>query len=192
MIISETRQVILGIYGGEISRKKPVTERVLDQLSESGRPSALRLLSFSSDSNLREPGCLLCPFPFSWNRFSWISPFPSDVFFSSSFLFLEQDQPVFTLGGGQGICPMSQGLDWQCEGPVLAASLEGLMCPDLGKVTHFNILQQKLRHIGMYLACLSFDGALLQRDLARTPASPRPCSSDCLSFQVKQGMKYRF
>ena len=143
------------IYGGEISRKKPVTERVLDQLSEFGRPRALRLLSFRSDSNPCELGCLflLCPFPFSWNRFSWISPFPSDLFFSSSFLFLEQDQPVFTLGG-QGMCPMSQGLDWQCEGPVLAASLEGLMCPDLGKVTNFNILQQKLRHIGMYLACL--------------------------------------
>ncbi|KAB0397549.1 hypothetical protein E2I00_014574 [Balaenoptera physalus] len=74
----------------------------------------------------------------------------SDLFFSSSFLVLEQDQPVFTLGG-QGMCPMSQGLDWQCEGPVLAASLEGLMCPDLGKVTNFNILQQKLRHIGYCL-----------------------------------------
>lgn len=61
---------------------------------------------------------------------------------SSSFLFLEKDQPVLTLGG-QGECPMNQGLDRQCEGPVLAAFLEDLIGPGLGKGTNFSILQQK-------------------------------------------------
>lgn len=40
---------------------------------------------------------------------------------SSSFLFLEQDHPVFTLGAAEGVCPLSWGLDWKGEVAVLAA-----------------------------------------------------------------------
>lgn len=144
MIISETRQVILRIYGGEISRKKPVTERVLDQLSEFGRPSALRLLSFSLIPTSVNLGSSCAHFLFLGIGFlgylHFLQMFSS---FPPSF-FLNKISLCSLWVGGQGICPMSQGLDWQCEGPVLAASLEGLMCPDLGKVTNFNILQQKL------------------------------------------------
>lgn len=66
--------------------------------------------------------------------------------FSSSFLSPEQDPPVFSLGGGEGMCPLSRELDWKGEVAVVL--------PGLGEVTNDRRLQQEQRQAGVHLACL--------------------------------------
>lgn len=143
-------------------------------------PGVWDFLSLPSWLQPCELGCqvLLCPFPFSWNRFSQRSSSSFKSFSSLPLSFFLNKVSLCSFFGGEGMCPMSQDLiGWgRCQ--FLLSLWRAWMSPDLGKITNYTQYSSEAgTHWCVFLAGFWLDAALLPLGLAKAPALPRPCSS---------------